>query len=64
MIISSETDLDQLADRMGGDCDRDDARHMRAFLVAEFDGADTAAVPESRWFDLVILSRAKKDQQS
>ena len=51
MTINSEMNLDDLASRMSSTepVSREDAEKMRAILVVQFDGWDTANVPEVAW---------------
>ena len=56
MKISETMDLNELAERVGG-CTVSEYREflvtLRDALVDEFDGMDTADVPEARWLHLI-----------
>lgn len=53
MIVSSQMDLDQLAEYMGECADRGDAREMRELLVRTFPGLDIGEIDDSEWIDLL-----------
>lgn len=53
MKIESTMNLQDLAERMGDVATTEDAARMRSVLVPEFDGEDTADVPEARWMELL-----------
>lgn len=67
MEISTTMDLNHLAERMGDTCGADPrktAEHMRNLLVERgYIDTDTRDVPESAWFDLVVIAcnRAERD---
>lgn len=54
MLISTNMNRSDLAERMSQDALTDaEVEAMVDFLVAEFDGVDTADVPERRWGELL-----------
>ena len=53
MIIASNMNLDLLAEHIGPDATREEAREMRDLLVEQFDGQDTADVLDDAWTEMV-----------
>ena len=63
MKISDTMDLDQLAERMGGNATEAEAMHMRAALDGLGRYSRTEDVPEDEWLRLVegAVAQAKLD---
>lgn len=53
MKIGITMDLGELAQRMGSDATKDQARKMRDLLVASYDGLNTEDVDEQDWNGMI-----------
>lgn len=53
MLITSNMNLGDLAERMGAEATESDARAMRDILVDRFDGQDTSEISESVWLEML-----------
>lgn len=53
MQIATNMNLNDLMERMGDVATQDEAELMRDLLVEQFDGQDTADVPEAAWMELL-----------
>ncbi len=54
MRITANMDINALAERMGHGANRGDAYHMRALLVADYAGQDTADIHPEVWDSMLV----------
>ena len=53
MMIANDMGLNELAEHMGKEATEAEARAMRELLVENFNGQDTADIPEADWLEML-----------
>ena len=64
MEISRTMDLQELARHIGSDTTESQARHMRDQLLPQFEGLDTADVPDSTWHGMINALEPTPEQMA